>query len=328
MKFFKFIGAIGMRWSLSLSCALALPCVAAASDEPRLTPAALTRTVLLSAARSGDMVIAVSNQGDILLRSSSDKAWRYAKTPASGPLTALSFDHAGHGVAVGHRATILRTRDGGTNWQLVNTGINPRAVLLDVVILDTQQAVAVGAFGLYLRSTDGGQSWEQVQINKDDTHLNAIAKDENNQLVIVGENGVVYRSADMGRSWIPSQSGVGASLLGVFSTAPNHFTAFGVAGNIISSTDGGATWRRQASDTRSVLTGGAVLSDGSTVIVSATGSTLFEMADAQGYRTINTEVGQSYSSVLADGKRDLLIFGVNGVKRLSLPATTGNQHGD
>lgn len=84
-------------------------------------------------------------------------------------LRSVAFVTPETGLACGDRGTILRTVDGGTSWQLMNSGVD--CPLSSVVWIDTNNAVAAGgnydritgiSRGAVLLSQDGGQSWQRA----------------------------------------------------------------------------------------------------------------------------------------------------------------------
>ncbi|GAB1350913.1 hypothetical protein MASR1M107_31280 [Ignavibacteriales bacterium] len=70
-------------------------------------------------------------------------------------------------MAVGADGTIIKTTDGGGNWQRMeaNTGY----YLHGLFTLNSQISFAVGDHGTFLKTTDGGSYWEVTDaiVNKD-----------------------------------------------------------------------------------------------------------------------------------------------------------------
>ncbi|MDX1677500.1 WD40/YVTN/BNR-like repeat-containing protein, partial [Arsukibacterium sp.] len=105
--------------------------------------------------------VAVGERGHILL-SPDGNEWQQAIVPVQSMLTAVHFTDELHGWAVGHDAVILKTRDGGSSWQLQQFIPEEDKPLLDVYFRDNQRGIAVGAYGLFYTTTDGGDTWEQA----------------------------------------------------------------------------------------------------------------------------------------------------------------------
>ncbi|HEY1066806.1 MAG TPA: YCF48-related protein, partial [Pirellulales bacterium] len=80
----------------------------------------------------------------------------------------VRFLNAQVGWAVGDRAAVWHTHDGGRNWRLVNVGAPPTARLESVYFLDENVGWIAGGFiapythssnGVLLGTTDGGKTW-------------------------------------------------------------------------------------------------------------------------------------------------------------------------
>ncbi len=63
-------------------------------------------------------------------------------------------------MVVGEYAVVLRSEDGGVNWEVVHRG---DASVFAVRVNDDGRGYAVGQDGLIMRTTDGGLSWERRQ---------------------------------------------------------------------------------------------------------------------------------------------------------------------
>lgn len=75
-------------------------------------------------------LVAVGDRGRILISDDSAASWRQAPSPVSVELTAVAFNGAGVGVAVGHDGAILRSADAGESWVVIADGraLFPRVV--------------------------------------------------------------------------------------------------------------------------------------------------------------------------------------------------------
>ena len=98
-------------------------------------------------------------------------------------LRSVAFITPETGLACGDRGTILRTVDGGSSWQLMNSGLD--CPLSSVIWIDTNNALVAGgnydritgiSRGAVLLSQDGGQSWQRAE----DEELTRIHKLEKN----------------------------------------------------------------------------------------------------------------------------------------------------
>lgn len=306
-----------------------LHCLSAhAAPMLEASDAALARLVLVNAAKAGSRVVAVSSRGAILTLQEPATRWRHADTPASAPLTAVGFADALTGIAVGHRASILRTADGGLTWRRIKVDADSSASFLDVVMIGMQHAFAVGAFGLYFDSSDGGMTWRRQTIADDDLHFNAVASDGRDTVVIVGEQGIILRSADRGRSWVRAAGAGRASLFGIVHAAGQRFIAFGLGGKILLSTDDGRSWQPLAGASTQSLMGGSLLEDGSIVLVGASGTILRASHGDASFQLIARAFDQSYAAVVPVAGSRLLLFGKNGVNQFDLRKGSAIKNGD
>jgi len=73
--------------------------------------------------------------------------------PQGNTLQDFFFIDTSNGFAVGARGTILRTTDGGNNWDQQTSGTDDD--LYGVAFTDSSTGTAVGNFGAILRTTDG-----------------------------------------------------------------------------------------------------------------------------------------------------------------------------
>jgi len=101
--------------------------------------------------------------GTILRSTDYGLSWSLQATTTSGrPLNGVSFSNSNSGIIVGNDGVILRTDDGGAQW---NTLISPtQATLYDVSMLSSQEATTVGSSGTILRTFDGGQTWVRQSV--------------------------------------------------------------------------------------------------------------------------------------------------------------------
>ncbi len=309
----------------TLLWAMAFATAASAAEPPseQAVPSArAVHSLLIDAVHAGDRLVVVGDRGHILLSDDQGATWRQAQVPSRQLLTAVYFVDAQHGWAVGHDAQILASRDGGATWSKQFEDLAREAPLLDVYFLDTQRGFAVGAYGALLHTEDGGQRWQDFSErldNPDQLHLNAIAAIKGRGLFIVGEQGSLYRSGDGGQQWTRLQSPYDGSLFGVLGTAtPGTVLVYGLRGNLLRSDDFGDRWHTVELPTARGplafgLAGGALLGDGSVVVVGNGGSVLRSRDDGRHFSVHNRPDRQALSAV-AGRAGGLLLVGQGGVR--------------
>lgn len=233
------------------------------------------RSLLLDGVATGARLIAVGQRGHALLSDDGGATWAQAEVPAQSLITAVHMQDAQLGWAVGHDATILRTRDGGATWDLAHFEPEWQVPLLDVWFRDGNNGIAAGAFGLLLSTADGGSTWTCVNgcwsvgldapsehpllhaegsDFEDDFHLNAIASAPGNRLYLAGESGALYRSSDGGESWVALSSPYEGSWYAALALDRDTVLVAGLRGNLFRSENAGATWSRVDTGTIATLT--------------------------------------------------------------------------
>lgn len=174
----------------------------------------------------------------------------------SAPLRAVSFADINIGTAVGDYGAIYRSTDGGVTWvqQTSGTGVT----LNGVSFTDANTGTAVGNYGTILRTTDGGAAWV-AQTEGTTYTLRGISFAGPNTGTVVGGDGgrgIILRTTDAGATWL-AQYVADMRINGVsFADADTgtavggyeYSTDLGVFGSgwIFRTTDGGATWEKQA----------------------------------------------------------------------------------
>lgn len=159
-------------------------------------------------------------------------------------------------IAVGGAGNILRSADGGRNWE--DRTQAPAFRLFKVSFADANNGVAVG-FGDILQTTDGGATWQRR--SEDLTLLWDVAYSSATNVVAVGGRylppggGIVVRSTDAGATWT-TITGVGGRAVD-FADASTGTLVGDKA--IFRTIDGGASWLPQPSGSTENLNDVAVL---------------------------------------------------------------------
>lgn len=308
---------------LSLAFCAAVFLCAAFAFSPRAIPEfpatglRIETVLVLAAARAGERLVAAGERGRIFLSDDEGKTWRAAHSPVEATLTALHFQDARNGWAVGHDAVILHTGDGGETWRLVHSAPQEERPLLDVYFRDALHGVAVGAYGAFLETRDGGRTWTPRRILEDDPHLNALAPAAGGRLLIAGEAGTLLASPDGGTRWMPLAPPYRGSFFGVLAPGAEDLIAFGLRGNVWHSPDLGRTWSPVAIPSQASLLGGRVLAPGSAVLVGQDATLLVTRDGGRSFELRREASGAALAAVLPAANGDLLVFGERGVTRLA-----------
>lgn len=158
------------------------------------------------------------------------------------------------GTPVDHSTgVIVRTIDGGENWEVVREDDDP---LYGVCSFSRDDILVVGFLDIdfdlsgptVLLSHDGGGSWEQHFSSVEDGSLGDVHCLEDGTAFAVGGlsyvpgtlliEGTIVKSVDQGESWVQLRSGTEHILEGVFFVNENVGYAVGTGGVVLKTTDG------------------------------------------------------------------------------------------
>jgi photosystem II stability/assembly factor-like uncharacterized protein len=307
-----------------------------AGERSEVEPLAI-HSLLLGVARAGEKrLVAVGERGHVLISDDGGRAWRQVVVPTRATLTAVYFQDALHGVAVGHDEVILASVDGGASWALAHASPEAQQPLLAVWFRDARNGIAVGAYSSVFATHDGGASWKAenfaprplagpktgkhavTDMREDEgvsqPHLYAIAPGAGVRLFLAGEAGHLYRSDDSGASWAELASPYAGSFFGMLALPDNALLLYGLRGHLYLSEDGGARFRALATDTVAQIAGGAQGPDGSVVLVGLSGVVLYSR-DGRTFR-LHQEADRKAFSAVAFADDAVVLVGEDGVRRL------------
>lgn len=191
--------------------------------------------------------------------------------------------------AVGSNGKIVRSEDGGANWQMQSGPVD--AHLQSIAAWDVQRAVAVGNAGRLEITADGGHTWTEVAVPRSEVANKLLRvkaypngkgwavgemglalessdygkswqrilpeKDrawndvsfQGNDGWLVGEFGQIARTGDGGATWTPVDTPIHTSLMAVEFRDARNGVAVGLSGTLLTTADGGRTWQAMKSGT-------------------------------------------------------------------------------
>jgi photosystem II stability/assembly factor-like uncharacterized protein len=161
-----------------------------------------------------------------------------------------------------------------------------------VYFLDEQRGWAVGGSGALLATTDGGQSWVVMRRPTDDALRDLYFADERHGWLVCERSIYLLKEKDEPRAYLMNTTDGGATwrrvdvsgmdadarLVRALFTGGGRAWAFGEAGALFATRDGGQSWVRQRVPTHHLLLGGAFLNGTEGWIVGA-GATLLQTSD-------------------------------------------------
>lgn len=324
---FRFWGRLLSLFSL-LICFILISSTANAMKDPLQDSSPhsdrASKGLILDITRAGQRLIVLGERGHILLSDDEGKHWQQANVPVRVTLTALTFDSADQGWAVGHSGVILHTVDGGESWHVQLDGYQANQLIENrlraLVELSPEERLARGV--LY--------SEDELRYLLNDAELfsnegpsrpflDVTFLDSQNGFA-VGAYGMIFQTSDGGSNWQPW-----------FDHLPNpdnyHLNAIsrdggllfigGEAGSLFLSADSGKNWNQIESPY-----------DGAFFGVSAShrpaGSETLVAYGLRGHAFISQDQGSSWQSL--ETGSDATIFG--SVKTDSFEFTLLNANGE
>ena len=290
-----------------------------------------SRSLFLDGVSVDGLLVAVGERGHILISRDQGQSWRQANVPTQATLTGVYFHDKDLGWVVGHDAIILRTADGGENWERLYHAPEQARPLLDVWFRDAEHGMAVGAYGLFLITTNGGETWSSCEVgrqgvvagNHDDVgeesdfHLNHIARSQNGRLYMAAEAGTFYRSDDDGETWNSLPSPYLGSLFGTLPLDNDALLLFGLRGHMFRSENAGLTWQAVDTATEAMLTDGLRLDDGTILVTGLDGTLLTSQDDGRSFTLRQQADRQAIAAAVQSDDGTVIIVGEFGVTQVS-----------
>jgi photosystem II stability/assembly factor-like uncharacterized protein len=141
--------------------------------------------------------------------------------------------------AVGSEGIILKTTDGGKDWEKQRSGTEQ--TLFHVFFRDDHLGWACGDSGIFLSTTNGGGSWS-VQQTPVVSRLNKLFFTDDLNGWAVGRSGTILHTTNSGKSWSIQNSRSAESLKSVYFLDPGYGFAVGWNGTALKTTNGGHVW--------------------------------------------------------------------------------------
>ncbi len=136
---------------------------------------------------------------------------------------------------------VLRTTNGGTDWDLLTTGLPTNTDVLAIDFVNENTGYAAGSDGIVIKTTDGGNTWTNKNITTSSLLWDMDFVSETTGW-IVGTGEKIFRTTDGGDNWTEQFSGGGLGTYGVAFVDENNGVASGTSGNTYYTVDGGNTW--------------------------------------------------------------------------------------
>lgn len=178
-------------------------------------------------------------------------AWEWINPkPQGNTLNDVFFTDTLTGYAVGLAGTLIKTTDGGNNWQRIYCGTWDN--LNTIYFTDAYTGFIAGEKGRILKTTDAGQHWDSL-ISNTNRDLYSIVFVNHSLGFAVGDSGTVLKTTNGGITWNTLNCGTTSKLLSVSFADENTGFVVGQNGTARKTTDGGASWQALTTGTTLVL---------------------------------------------------------------------------
>ncbi|PIU58307.1 MAG: hypothetical protein COS89_01055 [Deltaproteobacteria bacterium CG07_land_8_20_14_0_80_38_7] len=203
----------------------------------------------------------VGDSGLILNSEDGDEKWDNQISPVNETLFAVDFVDKNNGWICG-RYSILKTIDGGKNWELRYNDDLGSGRFRDIKYLDKNTGFAVGgrgsfgSIGVLLKTEDGGETWQQGSLNRLPTLTHISIVNEQN-IWICGFGGTILSTTDIGLTWTKRNLNISPSpSLTTIQFVDQYNGWVGSRDDWLGffrTTDGGNTWIQRSKESLSIF---------------------------------------------------------------------------
>ena len=150
---------------------------------------------------------------------------------------------------------LLKTIDGGANWERVEFADNQRKRITKFFFAKNGAGLAVGEGGAFFALGDDKKSWKRIASSARHLLFDGLFTDEASGAV-VGAGGTILFTEDAGLSWNKAAifGDAAAKLNRVFFVNQKNGWTVGAQGKIFQTVNGGKVWREQKSNVAEDLT--------------------------------------------------------------------------
>ncbi len=140
--------------------------------------------------------------------------WIQQNSGTANYITQIRFIDSNTGWACGDNGMILKTTNGGINWNFQLSGITNS--LSSIFTIDGVNLWSVGSYGVIIKSSDGGTNWYSHNIGTS-YHLRSVFFINNNTgWAGGGENQVIIKTTNAGVNWYLQFSSLGNYIVNIY----------------------------------------------------------------------------------------------------------------
>lgn len=185
---------------------------------------------------------AVTNNGQIYESHDAGATWTTMQ-PQMQDLNGVYYGSLNTGYVVGDDRLILRTKDGGANWEEVVPPI-PNYDLNKIFFTSVNKGFIIGEKGTMLTTTDGGDSWFTLNSGTK-ANLTDIIFISATKGFVTTVYGDILATDDGGATWTLMEDVTRFGLQGIHFSSNSVGYAVGDYGTLLKTEDGGATWNEE-----------------------------------------------------------------------------------
>jgi photosystem II stability/assembly factor-like uncharacterized protein len=152
------------------------------------------------------------------------------------------FLNSNTGFFAGGSGKILKTTNGGNNWNL--TVLSPVIDIYGIDFINSNTGMLIGAFNSQrncFKSTDGGSNWVMCNLPNNKVYHDLKFLDQNN-VICAGDSGLIIKSNNLGANWNVIQTPTIETLASIFVVDSLRCFVSGANGIFLRSSDGGLNW--------------------------------------------------------------------------------------
>jgi photosystem II stability/assembly factor-like uncharacterized protein len=178
-----------------------------------------------------------------------------SQTNPGGILYGVYFINANTGYACGGSGSIIKTTNGGANWNLLSSPVTSNFYLRGAYFFDTNSGFISGYettdyTSVIINTTNGGTNWSMQSFGSNTGYATLLFVNQNTGIVV---GATIARTTNAGNSWQPVTDPANSFYRQVYFSSANTGYAVGFYGIIIKTTDAGASWFRQTTNVSSDL---------------------------------------------------------------------------
>ncbi len=167
-----------------------------------------------------------------------------------GLYTDLTFINETTGFAISNFGTIIKTTDGGHNWEQLLSPVN--FFLNKIQFTDSQTGYIIGGDstgGYLLKTINAGQTWELINLRTPDKGRPTGMFFLNNTTGFISGEKLFRKTINGGQTWLEVMGLISENITDVSFKNANEGYATSDNGKYLKSTDGGKSWQSVQSNT-------------------------------------------------------------------------------